>query len=409
MKAICGLALILGAAAAPGAASLPKRTSSLTLNQALKLANQQNLNVIAAREGMAVARAGVITASERLNPSFNLNVLRDTPHEGFWFTQPIELGGKRARRIQVAQRQEGVTEESIATTELQVRQATRQAYFNLALAQAETLQQADAVRLAERLLNIAQERYQAGDAAKLEVIQAELGVAQARANLEVAQKQEKVALSELNALLDEPSEKRWELTTPLDKLATTPPLSDLIEKAYQASPEIQSYEKQLHVERSREALYKADRVPNLDLDYGVDFNSPGPGGFREGPRSQITVMLPFFNRYQGQIAQSLANQQVLDDQVAAARRSVAGNVETSYLMLTAQETKVNLYQNKLVPASRQLERMAEESYRVGKTDILAVITALQNEQTIQQQYLQSLYTAQAAYATLEGAVGTALP
>ncbi len=400
--------LILWSAATLTASSMPGSPSQLTLEQALHLANQQNLDVIAAREGRAVARAGVITASERLNPSFNFTVLRDTPHEGFWFTQPIELGGKRAHRIQVAQRQEGVTEESIAAMELQVRQAARQAYYNLSLAQAQAAELADAERLAERLAIIAQERYQAGDAAELEVMQAQLGVAQARANLEVAQKQEKVALSQLNALLDEPAEKPWELTTPLKELPPAVTLPELIQKAYHASPLIQTYERQLQVERSRETLYKADRVPNLDLDYGVDFNSPGPGGFRQGPRSQISVMLPLFNRYQGQIAQSLANQQVLEDQIAAARRTVAGNVETSYLMLTSQETKVNLYENKLVPASSQLERMAEESYRAGKTDILAVLTAQQNDQTIQQQYLQSLYTAQAAFASLEGAVGTPL-
>ncbi len=400
---------MLVTAGALRAVSLSTLPPPLTLEQALKLAHRQNLSLIAAREGRAVARAGVITASERLNPSFNFNVLRDTPHEGFWFTQPIELGGKRAHRIQVAERQEGVTEETIAATELQVREATRQAYFNLSLAQAQTLQQADAVRLAERLLRIAQERYQAGDAAELEVIQARLGVAQARANLEVAQKQQTVALSQLNALLDEPAEKRWRLTTPLNELPPPLSLNDLIQKAYQASPQIQTYERQLQVERSREALYKADRIPNLDLDYGVDFNSPGVGGFREGPRGEITVMLPIFNRYQGQIAQSLATQDVLQDQIAAARRMVAGNVETSYLMLASQETKVHLYQNKLVPASRRLERMAEESYSAGKTDILAVITAQQSEQTIQQQYLQSLYAAQAAYASLEGAVGTSLP
>jgi cobalt-zinc-cadmium efflux system outer membrane protein len=387
---------------------LPGSNSQLSLQQAIALANHQNLDIIAAREGRAVAQAGIITASERPNPSFNFTVLRDTPHEGFWFTQPIELGGKRGHRIQVAQQQQGVTEVSIAAVELQIREATRQAYFNLSLAQAETLQLADAVRLAERLAKIARERYQAGDAAKLEVIQARLVVAQARASLEVAQQQEKVALSRLNTLLDEPPSKPWDLITPLSALPPTAALPDLVQQAYQASPQIRSFERQLRVERSRETLYKADRVPDLDLEYGVDFNSPGQGGFREGPRSQISLVLPLFNRYQGQIAQSLANQQVLEDQIAAGRRTVAGTVESSYLMLTSQETKVNLYQTKLVPASKQLERMAEESYSAGKTDILAVITAQQNEQGIQQQYLQSLYAAQAAFATLEGAVGAPL-
>ncbi len=410
MKQILGVLMLMGISlsAFPSLAAQAPAARPLTLDKALELAAEQNLDLIAAREGRAIAQAGVITAAQRLNPSFNVNVLRDTPHEGFWFTQPIQLGGKRQRRIEVAERQKGVTEESIRTVALQVRLATRQAYYNLALAQGKVIELQKVVQLARRLLQIAKARYGAGDAAMLEVIQAQLGVEQATANLEVAEKQERVSLSELNELLDEPATHIWNIASPLNEIPKPPLLSGLIEKAYEASPEIASLLRQLDVERSRERLYKAERVPNLDLEYGVDFNSPGQGGFREGPRSQITIGLPLFNRNQGLIAQSLATEDQLDDQIAAARRGVAGMVETNYLQLASQMTKVNLYEQKLVPASQQLESMAEESYRAGKTTILSVITAQQSEQSFEQQFLQSEYAAQAAYAALEAAVGVPL-
>lgn len=64
----------------------------LTLQSALELAEKQNLDLVAARARHAVAAAGVEIARQRPNPSVNFNALRDEPHEGFWFTQPFELG-----------------------------------------------------------------------------------------------------------------------------------------------------------------------------------------------------------------------------------------------------------------------------------------------------------------------------
>jgi hypothetical protein len=132
--------------------SVPAR---LTRQSALQMADKQNLNLAAARRRRAVALAGVQIAKQCPNPILNFSALRDTPHEGLFFTQPLEVGPKRKRRIEVA-RQEGVlTETEIAALARQVRRSTREAFYRALLARAETERLGGVLQLAERLKQIA--------------------------------------------------------------------------------------------------------------------------------------------------------------------------------------------------------------------------------------------------------------
>jgi cobalt-zinc-cadmium efflux system outer membrane protein len=180
-------------------------------------------------------------------------------------------------------------------------------------------------------------------------------------------------------------------------------LEDLVGRAYQSNPDLQHLGGEKKVEDSRRSLLKAERIPDLVLDAGIDFNAPRD--FREGPRSQVSMNLPIFTRNQGEIAQSIANSRVLDAETAATERSVSARVESAFYDLEAQRTQVRLYHDRLLPVARQLESMAEESYRAGKTGILTAIQAQQDVQSVESSYLQSLEQLQDLYAGLEETVG----
>jgi len=370
------------------------------------MAERQNLDLIAARAQRAVSAAGVKIAGQRLNPTANFTALRDDPHEGWWFDIPLELGPKRKRRIQLARAQGVLTDDNVAALERLTRQSVRDAFFGLALARGITAQRSDAVTLAQRLHDIAEQRYKAGDVPQLEVFQADLVASQAQADYQVAQQDEKVALSVLNALLNEPPATNWDLVTPLDELPAEPSLNNLLTRAANSNYDLQKIEQQEKIEESQRALYEADRIPNLVLSLGVDYNSPH--NFRYGPRSQVSMEVPLFMRYQGEIAQSSATLTALQDQDAATRRAVDGRVESAFLQLDSREEQARLYGKSLVPAAQKLESLAEDSYRAGQADILAVLSAQQNVQQVKQKYLQSLYAVHQAFASLEETVGVPL-
>ncbi len=378
----------------------------LTLRDALDLAAGQNLDLAAARLRRAVAQAGVRIARQYPNPTANFTALRDTPHEGLFFEQPVDIGGKRRRRIELAEQQVGLTSLEIDAVARQVRRKVREAFYAAALARAATAQRAQALELAKRLQSIAQARFNAGDIPQLEVYQADLEVSRAEADYHVAQQRERIAFSQLNAVLNEPPETAWELAGSMEDLPPRLSLDELVRRAQQSNPEYQHVLQEQKVEQSRRELLRAERIPNLNLQFGTDFNSPHD--FRVGPRSQLSVMLPLFSRNQGELAQSSANLSVLDSEAAATRRAVAGRVQAAYFDLEARQVQVELYRQSLRPASRRLESLLEESYRAGRANLLVVLDAQRNVRQVEREYLESLFALQTAFAELEETVGAPL-
>src|SRR5208283_911054 len=130
----------------------------LSLQMALDLAAKQNLDLLAARQRQAVSKAGVQIARTRPNPTFNFTALRDEPHEGWFVDQPLEVGGQRGRRIEVAHQEGALTDLEISGLERQIRRQTREAYFQLAFSRAESQRMEHLVDLAKRLEQIARDR-----------------------------------------------------------------------------------------------------------------------------------------------------------------------------------------------------------------------------------------------------------
>ena len=125
MVAVALLAACLGVDIAAAQQPPPSR---LTLSEAIARALTANPTVAAARLQRPIDVAGVAVASERPNPDLLYEAARDTPRQAVGVTLPIELGGKRKRRIDVATATVAVGEADLAKTIAEVRHDVRQAY-----------------------------------------------------------------------------------------------------------------------------------------------------------------------------------------------------------------------------------------------------------------------------------------
>src|SRR5436309_3571435 len=126
----------------------PVPAGPLSYEQALALATSRNLNVEAARRARAIRESAIRTARLIPNPDVSFEVSRDVPHEVFSFDLPVELGGKRGRRIDLAKEELSLAEVDVQTEMRAVRRELRQAFYGLIAAD-------DRVRLTQDLLDIA--------------------------------------------------------------------------------------------------------------------------------------------------------------------------------------------------------------------------------------------------------------
>jgi len=200
----------------PTSTELPARTEanpihatsvhSLTLSDALKLAEQYNPQLLAARKTIDVNQAGVGIANEIPNPQFAAqhfwgNIVALGTNEMVQATQQVETAGKRKKRTAAAKSQVLLSIDQYNAQLWDIRSQTRQAYIQLAAAK-ENIDLIEAQsELAQNLVKIAEKRVKAGAAPLSEQLQAELAYHQVDAQRIQALIQLRQAKGTFNSLL----------------------------------------------------------------------------------------------------------------------------------------------------------------------------------------------------------------
>lgn len=379
----------------------------LTFEQLYEAAARDNAHIHAVRARRAVAEAGVLIAGERPNPEFNAAYTRSEPHAAFNVTQPLEIGGQRARRIDVARNELHLTDFDVDAALRDLRHDLRVAYFNLALSRNTRDLGQRSVEQANRLVEIAEARYAAGDIAQFEVLQARLAAARAQSDLTRLENNERVALSAVNQLLNRAPDSPLPLAVSL--FVSRQPLntSQLIGQSLAQNVELRTAEQQIVAEESRLRLARANRIPTPSIGPGIEAFDPSlPHNYAF--TMQVTVPLPVFNRGNAEVARSNALIEQLTLERADVRQRISASVGQASLRLDAARQQVDFYETRLLPDAERVRTLAEEAYRAGETGLLPVIDAQRSALEIRQGYLQALFDYQNALADLEQTAGVPL-
>src|SRR5262245_35599710 len=126
---LAAASIVLSLGAAPAEAQTP--AAPLSLQAAIDRALSANRAIVAARLQRPVDVANVSVAGERPNPEVTYEASKETPRQAIGGTVPIELGGKRQRRIDLAQATVAVSEADLQRIVAEVRNDVRRAYFDV--------------------------------------------------------------------------------------------------------------------------------------------------------------------------------------------------------------------------------------------------------------------------------------
>ena len=164
---LLGFALLL--AAVPGAARAD--TKGLTQQQAVVEAYAHNPSLQVARQTVAVARAGVQGAGLLGNP--DLTAVGDWVDREANIRQPIVLGNGLVLQRQLASLAVTRAELAVELATAGLRADVESAYASLLVAQARRQLAAESMTLATLFSTIARKRFDAGDVARIEFLQAQ--------------------------------------------------------------------------------------------------------------------------------------------------------------------------------------------------------------------------------------------
>jgi cobalt-zinc-cadmium efflux system outer membrane protein len=392
------LAILLGCAAQTSTAQdgPAAQTAPLTLEDALALARLHDPTLVAARLRRPIDLANLAVAGERPNPEARYEHTNELPHDLVSLAQPLELGGKRGRRIAAAEAALRTGEAELAQAEAQAVEDTRRAYFAVSSAQRREAIAREIQDLAARGHQVASEREQVGDVSKLEVLQADL-VLDAAENEATALKGEVAATrAELNVHVGRPLDAPTQVA---EDLAAIPPpgVLDARTNAF-----LTVLDRQIAEGEARLALARAQQVPDVTVEGTVTHGAQPE--FTWGYHAAVAVVVPLFTRHTAGVLLEQATLAQLQAQRATLANQVNAGAFVARARAEAARTAYLRYRDDILPKSRKVEAMAEESYRAGQTGLPALLEALRAARELRQKELQAASDYESALADLQQAL-----
>jgi outer membrane protein TolC len=283
---------------------------------------------------------------------------------------------------------------------------TSEAYDSLLAALVHRADLTEAQTLARDFLTRTQARFNAGTAARLDVIRAQVAVAQAGTDLLSNLGALQNAASSLERLMGAPVGAP---ITPVDSLTVPPPLPPLVRLvalALASRPEVSSIVAQRQGARAATTLAKEFWLPDLTMGVGRDYNQPAPALFSTG----LSFPFPLFpwQHTKGDIAEARFRERELAASERDVRAFVTQDVRAAYSSAAIASQQVIFIRDELLPAARAAYRSAAASYTLGGSSALEVQDARRSLLDAESQYADALVGANVSRAELQRAVSVSL-
>jgi cobalt-zinc-cadmium efflux system outer membrane protein len=402
---VAGAVTRVASAQTPPAASPPAQGQPLTLQTALTRALEANPTIIAARFRRNVGEANLAVAGQHLNPELTYEAEKETPRQAIGASFPIEFGGKRGRRMDLARAGVDAANADIEATIAEVRSDVRRAYYELAAA-AERVTMAEGTRaLAARMRDAADARFTAGDVPRLDAVQTALVFLDADNEVTAAGGELAGARAELNALLGQP------LDTPIlaadtMTLLPVPSATDAIARAATTNSELVALDRHIAEQVARRDLARTLRTPDASAGGSVTYDAQPE--FSVGWRVSFGFTLPLFTQHHEEFALEDAELSRLRAERAARASAIAGAVASAVARASAARAQVARFQAEILPRAVDVEQMAQDGYAAGQTSLSVLLQALQSARDTRRRGLEAALAFQLALADLERAIGAPL-
>lgn len=421
-----------------GAARISRGSSgTLSFEQAIQLALENNLSTLLARERRNEARGEKQQALSALLPqasgaAYQANTTENLVALGFQpglfpglsttligpfrnFDARVRLSqtvfdlsaiqNYRAGRasVRVAELREALAREQVVSATGLIYIEALRAERSVAAAQAN-------VELAQALLKLAQDQRNAGIATGVDVTRAQTRLAEQQVSLARAQTASEQARLNLQRVVGVPLGSSLSLTDQLRfEEAPLPPVETAVAQAQQDRREIQVLEERKKVSELELKATRGEYLPSVQVvgDYGSSGITPS---LVDIPTRSIAVQLnvPIFNGglTRGKVTAATSRLRQSELELSNIRNDVEEDVRVAITTLSTAAAQVRAASEGVRLAQRELE-MARDRFRAGVGDNLEVVSAQTALAQATQEQVSALAQHNAARLNLAAAVGRA--
>jgi cobalt-zinc-cadmium efflux system outer membrane protein len=419
------LTVLVGVAAVgPVAAGAQAPTGERTIEDLVTLALAENPELRAARAEIDAASGRLRQAGLRPNPTLDLsgqqNVTGPDNNLMVGVTLPLDLNGRKAGRIGVAEREVALRRAQAADRERRLRAEVRLA-AGAWLAARRNLGFTEELLEADRqLLRLVQERVRRGGAPPLEESLLLVEINRLEAGRLMLQNELHLLGLELRALAGLPPDAPLAVAGDLGAPPVpAQPVAGLAE-ALERRPDLGAARAEVAMARAMVRKEQAEGRWDASLsvsyqrqDFGYDLNGLTDAGATQPIQdvfhmvgAGVTVTLPLRNRNQGNVAAAMAASRAADDRLRFEElrvgREVAGALSRHEAAFRARE----IYARGVREAARRNLEVVRRTYELGRIPLQDAIGEQRRYIEVETGYTESLKQAYDAAVAIEYTVGS---
>ena len=375
-----------------------------------------NLDYAAAQIDRAVSQADLVAARKVTDPTLSAEYGNNSDWDiamgqslSFGLEKSISLG-KRAARIQVAQRQLDASDAGLRHFEQTLRADATLAFLDALLARDRALIGEQAAQYMQSLYRSDSLRHAAGEMSEIDVLQTRLEANMARQDYLALLADYRNALLQLDLIMGQP----LQTTTAVAGQLADPRQHFRLESLLAGADSLRmDLLQQRHLASSAErevTLVRRERMPDLDLSLGVSLNSrvrneeaPAPQfvGYTVG----VGIPLPVSNLNRGEVVAARLSAQQAEMQTDIVRRQVQAEIIAAYNSYASALSRLDNYSSSVMADALQMLEGKRYAYHRGETSLLDLINAQHTYSEIQQAYAECLYDCMAAWVELQRSAG----
>lgn len=394
------VALVLTALATSGAVA-----EELSLSQAVAIALRNNPTISAGQLTAVAAQDSAKGARALANPQFEVapTIIGEAGSDSaILVSQPLEINGSRRVRSRIAEDQACVASYEAETSTRKVVLEVKEAYWNLAAAQAMLRLNRENADYLSDVHNATKKQFDIGAVPGSQLIKSEVELARARQETALAELDFAQSKTLLAALMNRPCDEKFTASDPLAYRQTVVSLDALLGSAQKTRPEIAAAQYELAAARGRTRAARIAREPDLSIQ--------ARRGSLDGSEDQgvaIGINLPIFDwgsaKAEQRSAATAARAQ--EKRLDAARNAANLDVRQAAEQVITSAGIVREYQGGIVEKSEQLALMARTGFEKGATSYLELLEAQRTLRLVRTDYLTALANHSKSLARLEWASG----
>lgn len=423
LLASAALAVNIGHAQTPSPAASGSQATGISPADLIRRALDANRELAAARLDLERGRARLRQAGLRPNPTVDLEHttgrLTGSPDEreiSVGLALPIEVGGRRQRRIDVAAAELAVIEAELANRERQLAREVLAAYID-AVAAIRELETTDRLRqLDEQMAQVVRTRVEEKDAPPLELSLLLTEVARLDARRALIRGRVDAALIAIGQLIGAPHETLTlrSASGPFDIVPVPNTLEAAIATALEQRADVTVARLSEQAAEAGVRLARADAWPDVTVSAAYRTNrglSELPSPLRAVPDTDQVVAfgasigLPFFNKNQGARAEAAVAVRQARLRRELTEHTVRAEVASAFRRAEAAQTALTLFEQGVLTRSDDNIRIMRAAYELGEFRITDVITEQRRVLEAQQEYTEAFAERYRALVDLRAAIG----